>query len=180
SYATVNTAADELYAVQAVDGLGRVMGTATNHPGSSGGYSLVSIIYDQMGRVWLQSNPTEINSAWQVFGDDAAGIYYTQQTYDWKGRPLVTTNQDGTTKTASYSGCGCAGGQVVTLTDEGTVINGVTKKRQQKVYADVLNRAWKREILNWDGTGLNGTAPNNTVYATTVTTFNGRDQPTGI
>ena len=27
---------------------------------------------------------------------------------DWKGRPLVTTNQDGTTKTLSYDGCGCA------------------------------------------------------------------------
>ena len=26
------------------------------------------------------------------------GIYYTQQTYDWKGRPLVTTNPDATTK----------------------------------------------------------------------------------
>ena len=88
SYATVNTIADELYAVQAVDGLGRVMGTASNHPGSYGGYSLVSTIYDQMGRVWQQSNPTEINSAWLVSGDDAAGIYYTQQTYDWKGRPL--------------------------------------------------------------------------------------------
>jgi hypothetical protein len=51
-----------------------------------------------MGRVWQQSNPTEINSAWLVSGDDAAGIYYTQQTYDWKGRPLVTTNPDCTTK----------------------------------------------------------------------------------
>src|SRR6185369_13635232 len=176
SYATVNTAADELYAVQAVDGLGRVMGTATNHPGSSGGYSLVSIIYDQMGRVWLQSNPTEINSAWQVFGDDAAGIYYTQQTYDWKGRPLVTTNQDGTTKTASYSGCGCAGGEVVTLTDEGTINGSMAKRRQQKIYSDVFGRTWKVELLNWDGTGPNGTAPGNTVYATTVNTYNVRDQ----
>jgi len=180
SYATVNTTNDELYAVAAVDGLGRVMGTASNHPGSSGGYSLVSIIYDQMGRVWQQSNPTEINSAWLVSGDDAAGIYYTQQTYDWKGRPLVTTNQDGTTKTAEYAGCDCAGGQVITLTDEGTVVNGVTKKRQQKIYTDVLNRTWKTEILNWDGTGPNGTAPNNTVYSTTVKTFNVRDQVTGI
>jgi len=57
SYATVNTLADELYAVQAFDGLGRVMGTASNHPGSSGGYSLVSIIYDQMGRVWQAIQP---------------------------------------------------------------------------------------------------------------------------
>ncbi len=132
SYATVNNTADELYAVQAVDGLGRVMGTASNHPGSDGGYSLVSIIYDQMGRVWQQSNPTEINSAWLVSGDDA-GIYYTQQTYDWKGRPLVTTNQDGTTRSASYSGCGCAGGEVVTLTDG-----------SESSTKDLLGRSWSR------------------------------------
>src|SRR6185369_15039836 len=180
SYTTVNTTADELYAVQAVDGLGRVMGIASNHPGSNGGYSLVSIIYDQMGRVWQQSNPTEINSAWLVSGDDAAGIYYTQQTYDWKGHPLVTTNQDGTTKTASYSGCGCAGGEVVTLTDEGTIVGGVAKRRQQKIYSDVFGRTWKLELLNWDGNGPNGTAPGNTVYATTVNTYNVRDQLTQI
>jgi YD repeat-containing protein len=171
SYATVNTAADELYAVQAFDGMGRVMGTARNHPGSSGGYSLVSVIYDQMGRVWQQSNPTEINSAWLVSGDDAAGIYYTQQTYDWKGRPLVTTNPDLTTKTASYSGCGCAGGEVVTLTDEGTIDGGVVKRRQQKIYSDVLGRNWKTEMLNWqDGSP----------YSTTVNTYNVRDQLTQV
>jgi hypothetical protein len=49
SYATVNTAADELYAVQAFDGMGRVMGTARNHPGRSGGYSLVSVILRSNG-----------------------------------------------------------------------------------------------------------------------------------
>ena len=123
---------------------------------------MVSIIYDQMGRVWQQSNPTEINSAWLVSGDDAAGIYYTQQTYDWKGRPLVTTNQDGTTKSASYSGCGCAGGEIVTLTDE---VN-----RRQKMYSDVLGREWKTEIFNWDPS----------VYSTTVSVFNVRDQVTRI
>jgi hypothetical protein len=38
---------------------------------------------------------------------------------------LVTTQQDGTTRTASYEGCGCAGGDVVTLQDEGTMIGGI-------------------------------------------------------
>ena len=42
SYATVNNVADELYAIQVVDGLGRVIGAASNHPGSAGGYRLVS------------------------------------------------------------------------------------------------------------------------------------------
>src|SRR5262249_34344618 len=109
SYTIVNNIADELDAIQVVGGLGRGIGTAGNHPGSAGGYRMVSMIYDQMGRLWLQSNPTEIYSSWIVTGDDAAGVYYTQQTYDWKGRPLVTTNTDSTTKIASYSGCGCAG-----------------------------------------------------------------------
>jgi hypothetical protein len=62
--------------------------------------------------------------------------------------PLVTTNTDGTTKEASYAGCGCAGGEVVTLTDEGTIDGGVAKRRQQKIYSDVLGRTVKTEILN--------------------------------
>jgi len=40
----------------------------------------------------------------------------------------VTTHvTDGTTKYAEYNGCGCAGGEVVTLTDEA---------QKQKVYSD--------------------------------------------
>jgi len=94
SYATVNNVADELYSIEVVDGLGRVIGVAGNHPGSTGGYRLVNTIYDQMGRLWKRSNPTEVNSSWAPVGDDAAGMYFTQQTYDWKDRPLVTTNRD--------------------------------------------------------------------------------------
>lgn len=171
SYTTVNNVADEAYSVQYMDGMGRVMNSVSNHPGSTGGYRLVNSIYDQMGRVWQQSNPTEVNSSLLAAGDDAAGIYYTQQTYDWKGRPLVTTNPDLTNKIASYSGCGCAGGEVVTLTDEGTMAGGVTKRRQQKIYSDVLGRTVKTEILNWQG---------GSVYSTTVNTYNVRDQLTQV
>lgn len=167
SYATVNNLADELYAVEVMDGLGRVIGAAGSHPGSTGGYSLVVTIYDQLGRAWKVSNPTEVNNSWVPKGDDAAGIYYTQQTYDWNGRPLVTTNPDGTTKEASYAGCGCAGGAVVTLTDEGAVDAGVPKRRQQRIYADALGRTVKTELLNWQG---------GSVYSTTVNTYNVRDQ----
>ncbi len=127
SYATVNNIADEAYSVQVTDGLGHVIGAVTSHPGSTGGYSLVNTVYNLMGRAWLQSNPTEVDTTWAPRGDDAAGAYYTQQTYDWQGRPLVTTNPDLTTKEASYAGCGCAGGEVVTLTDEGTIDAGVRK-----------------------------------------------------
>ena len=171
SFATVNNVADEAYSVQYFDGTGRTVSRISNHPGSTGGYRLVNSIYDQMGRVSLQSNPTEVNSSFVAAGDDSAGIYYTQQTYDWKGRPLVTTNPDSTTRTAAYSGCGCAGGEVVTLTDEGTIDGGVAKHRQQKIYADVLGRTVKTEVLNWQG---------GSVYSATVNTYNVRDQITQV
>jgi YD repeat-containing protein len=129
-----------------------------------------------MGRPVEQSNPTEINGNWVPAGDDAAGRLYTQQSYDWQGRPLITTNTDGTMKEASYSGCGCAGGQVVTITDEGTLSGGVAKKRQQKIYSDVLGRTVKTEVLNWDGAGPFGTG--GSVYAATVNTYTARDQVT--
>src|SRR5260370_22804901 len=115
-----------------------------------------------MGRAVKQSNPTEVNNSWTPVGDDAIGIFYTSQTYDWKGRPLVTTNTDGKQKYASYTACGCAGSEVTTLTDE--------VGRQQKVYSDVLGRTAKSEVLNGDST----------VYATTVNSYNGRDQVTQV
>src|SRR6185503_4536171 len=104
TYATIQDGLGEAHSFQITDGAGRVIGTATDHPGSVGGYSGQRSIYDVMGRMIKTSNPTETNasgtpSQWATAGDDAAaGWIYTQQTYDWKGRPLVTTNQDGTTK----------------------------------------------------------------------------------
>lgn len=171
SYATVNSVADEAYSIQVMDGSGRVIGAAGNHPGSFGAYRLVNTVYDLMGRAWKTSNPTEINNSWVPSGDDSAGIYYTQQTYDWQGRPLRTTHPDTTYKEAAYSGCGCAGGEVVTLTDEGTIDAGVAKRRQQKIYSDVLGRTMKTEVLNWQG---------GSVYSATLNTFNARDQVTQI
>ena len=158
SYSSVNNVADDSYAIEVFDGAGRTFASASYHPGSAGGYAAVYSLYDVMGRVAKQSNPAEITGGWLPTGDDASGWIFTQQSYDWKGRPLVTTNTDGTPKYASYAGCGCAGGEVVTLADE--------VGRQQKVYSDVLGRQWKTEVLNWDGT----------VYATTVKVLNARDQ----
>lgn len=176
TYATIQDNAGEAHSFKITDGHGRVIGSASDHPGSTGGFSGQIIYYDTMGRVIKQSNPTETSASgsnpysWTATGDDAtAGWLYTQQTYDWKGRPLVTTNTDNTTKSASYGGCGCAGGQVVTLIDEGTVDGGVAKRRQQKIYADVLGRTVKAEAFNWEG---------GSVYSTTVKMYNARDQVT--
>src|SRR5258706_141241 len=145
SYSTVNTVATNFYqadsyAIQVFDGAGRVIGAANYHPGSTGGFSMVNTIYDLMGRAVKQSNPGEINASWVPSGDAAAGLASTQRAYIWKGRPLVTTNTDGTQKYASYTACGCAGSEVTTLTDE--------VGRQRKGYSDALGRQWKSEILN--------------------------------
>jgi YD repeat-containing protein len=182
SWASVNTVADEAYASKIFDGAGRAIAAASSLPNSTGGYSAVISVYDQMGRAIKQSNPTETDTAgttWQATGLDTTqqggyGWLYTQQTYDFKGRPLVTTNTDGTTKSASYSACGCAGGEIVTLTDEGTLVNGTNKTRQQVIYHDVFGRVSETKILNWDGTGPGGNG--RAVYAATVNTYNARDQ----
>src|SRR6266404_7925119 len=179
TYTTIQDNAGEAHSFRVTDGHGRVIGSAADHPGSAGGFSGQLIYYDLMGRSVKSSNPTETGASstsgnpydWPATGDDAAaGWIYTQQTYDWKGRPLVTTNTDGTTKQASYGGCGCAGGEVVTLTDEGTIVNSQPQHRQQRIYSDVVGRTAKTEVLNWDST----------VYATTVNSYNARDQVTQV
>ncbi|HEU4710983.1 MAG TPA: discoidin domain-containing protein [Pyrinomonadaceae bacterium] len=190
TYATIQDGLGEAHSFRITDGAGRLIASVLQHPGSDGGYSAQRMVYDVMGRVFKTSNPTETDVVgatpfnWEVRGDDvSAGWIFSEQTYDWKGRPLVTTNPsltnnpaETTTRTASYAGCGCAGGQVVTLTDEGTKVGVDTKKRQRKIYSDVLGRVVKTEILNWDGAGPNGTG--GTVYSTITTTYNARDQVT--
>lgn len=180
TYATIIDGAseqngNEAHSFQIADGHGRVIASASSHPGSTGGYNGQLVLFDAMGRAIKTSNPTETSASGMptgsaAAGDDAsAGWLYTQQTYDWKGRPLVTTNQDGTTKEASYAGCGCAGGEVVTLTDEGTMDAGVFMRRQQKIYTDILGRTVKTEVLNWQG---------GSVYSTVTNSYNARDQLT--
>src|SRR3984893_334592 len=134
--------------------------SATNSPNSVGGYGAQSIRYDSMGRLQTRSIPTELSSAWVPAGDDAAGWVWTTQTYDWKGRPLVTTNADGSTRENTYGGCGCAGGEVTTARDE--------RGRRRKLTKDVLGRLKQVDELNWD----------QSVYATTTYAYNALDQLT--
>jgi YD repeat-containing protein len=161
---TINTTVQEAYSTVVYDGAGRVRATGGDNPNSTGGYHGQFTLYDVMGRASQTSNPAEMNGSWTPSGDDAAGWVWTQQAYDWKGRPTVTTNPDGTTKSATYGGCGCAGGEVVTIRDE--------MGRQQRVTSDILGRAWKTEVLDW--------SPSQTVYSTTTNTYNARDQITSV
>jgi len=171
TYVTIQDNLGEARSLSVTDGAGRTIAWATQHTGNT--YSGQRMVYDVMGRTIKTSNPTETSASgtpfqWNTAGDDAAtGWLYTEQTYDWKGRPLRTTHPNTTYKEAAYSGCGCAGGQVVTLTDEGTVDGGVEKRRQQKIFSDVLGRIVKTEVLNWSG---------GSVYSSTVNTYNVRDQ----
>jgi RHS repeat-associated protein len=169
SYTTtkdLNTA-NEAYAAQVFDGAGRVIATASSLPGSTPEhYSAQQAIYDVMGRVVQQSNPTEVDAkepAWNPAGDDAAAQWvWTLQSYDWKGRPTITTLPDGSRRENSYGGCGCAGGEVTTAIDE--------RGRRHRLTKDILGRAAKLEELNWD----------QSVYATTNYTYDERDLLTQI
>jgi methionine-rich copper-binding protein CopC len=160
---TVNDLSSELYQYKAFDGHGRLHVEATEHPGSIGGFKAVIYDHDNMGRMMRQSNPTEIAPNWVPAGDDAAGWVWSYQSYDWKGRPTVSTNQDETTTEFLYGGCGCAGGQVVVARDE--------VGRKQETIHDVFGRPVKKKLFEWDGI---------TVYSTTMTTYNVRDQITRV
>lgn len=166
---TGTTQADEYHSWEIADGAGRVRARASDHPGSTGGFSGQYFIYNELGRLTQQSNPTEIDENWNPIGDDVfnqsqntGGWRYTLQTYDWQGRPRVTTNTDGTTKEYSYGGCGCAGGDVATEVDE--------HERQKRFTKDILGRLTKVEELNWSGA----------VYSTTQYAYNVLDKLTEI
>jgi YD repeat-containing protein len=155
---------DSAWSITVVDGADRTRLVGHDLPNSTGGYAGAFTYYDNMGRVSLQSNVEETNSSWSPAGDDSAGwvVPPYPTVYDWKGRPTRTYNTDGTHKDASYDGCGCAGGQVVTLTDE--------VGRQQNVYSDSLGRQWKIEVLN----------SNSSVYSTTTNTLDALDHVTQV
>jgi YD repeat-containing protein len=164
TYTTIKDLATEFFSATLIDGHGRVRAKAAEHPTSAGGYRVRFYNYDAMGRSQDTSNWTETGTNWWMpTGDDEEGWRGTRQAYDWQGRPTVFTNQDGTTRSISYEGCGCAGGQAVTMTDE--------VGRKQKEFYDILGRHSKSQTLNWDGT---------TVYSTTTNTYNSRDQITRV
>lgn len=159
SFTKVDPAQSETASVQYADGAGRPRAVISNLPGSAGLWRAIRSVYDIMGRIKEQTNPTEVTSGWVPAGDDAAaGWVVTQQNYDWQSRPTLTTNQDGSTRDITYSGCGCAGGDVLTVRDE--------RGRRRKLYKDTLGRLVKVEELNW----------NQSVYSTTTFTYNARDQ----
>jgi hypothetical protein len=67
---------------------------------------------------------------------------------------------------------------VVTLTDEGTLVGGINKTRQQVIYHDFLGRVSETKIMNWEGTGSGGNG--RAVYSATLNSYNPLDQLTLI
>ena len=161
TFTTVVNGLGEAYSAQLFDGAGRVRATAADHPGSTGQYTGQYFTYNNVGRLVAQTNPTEMNSAWTATGDDSVW-YETLQSYDWKGRPTLTTLPDGSTRENTYGGCGCAGGEVTTIRDE--------RGRRRKVTMDVLARLKQVDELNWD----------QSIYSTITYTYNPLDQLTQI
>ena len=164
TFTTIEAGKGEAQAYKIYDGHGRVIANVTAI--SAGVFTGQLTLFDKLGRPIKQSNPTETSasgalSQWAATGDDNSWGY-TSHIYDWNSRPLTITDPAGKSKTATYEGCGCAGSDVMTMTDE--------VGRRQKVFSDVLGRQWKTQILN----------PDNTVYSTTAVTFNARDQVTLI
>ena len=160
-YQNIRPDQSENYSVTVFDGAGRVRRTAAYMPGSTTQYSGRQFYFDNMGRLVQWTNPTHTTGDpnWTAAGDDAAaGWVSTSRTYDWQGRPRVTTYPDTTTTELSYGGCGCAGGGVVTSRDQ--------RGRLKRLTHDPLGRLTKVEELDY----------NSAVISTAVYAYNARDQ----
>ncbi|MET0753299.1 MAG: VCBS repeat-containing protein, partial [Pyrinomonadaceae bacterium] len=175
---------DEVLTETLFDGAGRVRKTRTENPESTGGFSGKLVEYTVLGQVKRETVATEIDSSWNPAEDDFRGMngndfiwLWNSREYDWKGRVTKETNTDGTDRLYSYSGCGCAGGQITTVQGEVTTAidasgsQQTAKRRTEKIYADALGRTKKTEIWDLDGAG-------GTPYSTTAYAYNGRDQVT--
>ena len=165
----VGDAADEVTAESWTDGAGRVRRSRAPMQLDASGNTTTWVgqvaVYDLAGRIAQQFVPTEIDNQWGATGDDAVrGWQSTSREYDWKGRVTREIGLDNVDRVYSYDGCGCAGGQVTTV--KGELVDG--ERRTQKVYADILGRTWKTEVLDYD----------DNVYTSTVTKYNSRDQVT--
>lgn len=93
SYTTM-VAGTELYSIEYYDGAGRGRATASQHPGSVGGFRGVHLWRDSMGRVIYTSNPTEITDGWAAVGDDHyPAEYRTDHCTRATGREKGTVRQ---------------------------------------------------------------------------------------
>lgn len=177
----LDTDKPETFVINVTDGTGRAVGALREHPGEGTGYAASRTEYDPVNRIVKQYNPAEVSvdpgdlsnaRAWVPAGPDATppGQEWPSSAteYDWKGRVRREVNADGTDRLTEYNGCGCAGGEVVTLKGELVPSHDSSGfvRRMQRVYHDILGRPRKSEVLTWDGG----------VYSATTTRYNALDQ----
>jgi RHS repeat-associated protein len=161
TYQTIEST-DEVFSEQVFDGAGRVISSLSEFPASTGGYTLQRTTYDILGRAVGVSNPVEVTSNGTPVGAEDSSWIWTRTLYDWMNRPVEVINPDGTSRRSEFSGCGCAGELVTTVTDE----NG----RQKRMSTDRFGRLIRTEELKLDGS----------VYSTATFTYNSLDQLTSI
>lgn len=177
---------DEVMKEMWTDGVGRARMSRAEFPNGDTGWVGQKIEYDILGQVKKQTVPTEISIAsptnWIPAGNDnrvndgnGNPIWLsTSQQYDWKGRVTKKINTDGTFSTATYEGCGCAGGQITRIEGEEIfepTTTGQQKslgKRTRKIYTDILGREYKTDIMDWEGINA---------YTSSVSKFNALDKP---
>jgi YD repeat-containing protein len=181
----IGDSSDEVQTETWFDGFGRVRRSRTEHPTSQNGWSGVLTEYDVLGRTKRSTVPTEISvtgEVWTPAGDDNRGLdqqnqplwLWSTQEYDWQGRVTRSTNTDGTYSEAIYEGCGCAGGETVTIKGE-EILEAVAGggqqslgRRTKKIWKDPLGREYKTDIFAWDGIS---------VYSSSVSKLNQYDKP---
>lgn len=160
---------DEAFSFVVLDGNRKTIATADELPNE--GYRGQIFLYDKMKRNWKTSLPlntsaTGGSNGWQTIGDDSQWLYYTE-SFDWKGRTLLFTNTDGSTRETIYNGCGCSGGQSIVTRDEAG--------RRRVVKYDEYGRVNKKQILPVQSKN----EPLNNIgipKLTEVSSFNYRDQ----
>ena len=164
---------DEFSTETSLNGLGKLIASRSEHPGSSGGWRSTLTEYDIAGRVSRESHQTETLSNYTPVGDDSAGWLWVEYEYDWNSRVTKQINADGTNRLATYNGCGCAGGQTVSISgelvdkDSGGTSQG---RRSMKHFFDILGRLEKSEDYDWNGTPL----------VRSEYSYNGRDEQTKL
>ncbi|MBK7705196.1 MAG: hypothetical protein IPJ30_05305 [Acidobacteria bacterium] len=117
-------AEDEVFSESWTDGAGRVRRSRTEHPGSTGGWSGKPrrIRHSRTGGAFDRSDGDKLRRM-SPLATTSRGWLWTQNEYDWKGRPTRTiltdsNGSDGKDQLISYEGAGCAGGQVTTIQSE--------------------------------------------------------------
>lgn len=178
TFTKVDTGYAETFAMSVTDGAGATIGTLRENPGEGTGYVASRIESDPVNRVVKQYRAAEVSIdannksnflAWVPAGEDAAPQWpHTTTEYDWKGRPKRVVNLEGKDSLIEYGGCGCAGGEVVTVKGEEVPVSGLAglKRRTQRVYNDIFGRPSRSEQLDWQGA----------VYSTTTTKYDVLDR----